>query len=265
MEDEPPFLSTLPARGATCQPSHVLPAPLISIHAPREGSDKGRALRAARKLHFYPRSPRGERRHHHRRDLPRYKHFYPRSPRGERPWTWSAPAARTTDFYPRSPRGERLGEDIDNCPANIFLSTLPARGATVRFRQIITVCVFLSTLPARGATYCFVAAAHDILFLSTLPARGATLIPCEHAIDSSQFLSTLPARGATHEAIFFPVPIQKFLSTLPARGATLRRDGLSERHRISIHAPREGSDGSCPRICCIKLYFYPRSPRGERL
>src|SRR5699024_4438141 len=40
------------------------------------------------------------------------------------------------------------------------------------------------------------------------------------------------------------------------------RQGL---HRISIHAPREGSDGqpSAPPKRC-PMDFYPRSPRGER-
>ena len=33
-----------------------------------------------------------------------------------------------------------------------FLSTLPARGATLTFLVFLAVLVFLSTLPARGAT-----------------------------------------------------------------------------------------------------------------
>ena len=40
---------------------------LISIHAPREGSDPGRFLHADLLHDFYPRSPRGER--HVGRDL----------------------------------------------------------------------------------------------------------------------------------------------------------------------------------------------------
>ena len=34
---------------------------------------------------------------------------------------------------------------------------------------------------------------------------------------------------------------------------------------ISIHAPREGSDAQGHEHCAEQLYFYPRSPRGERL
>ena len=33
---------------------------------------------------------------------------------------------------------------------------------------------------------------------------------------------------------------------------------------ISIHAPREGSDGSMVGCRSMISYFYPRSPRGER-
>ena len=57
-----------------------------------------------------------------------------------------------------------------------------------------------------------------------------------------------------------------FLSTLPARGAT-RSLSLSSAHtRISIHAPREGSDLLQRFEAAQFMYnFYPRSPRGERL
>ena len=55
----PAFLSTLPARGATHPGLGIVEAnEQISIHAPREGSDKGRALRAARKLQISIHAPR---------------------------------------------------------------------------------------------------------------------------------------------------------------------------------------------------------------
>ena len=55
-------------------------------------------------------------------------------------------------------------------------------------------------------------------FQSTLPARGATLL-CPEAADKQSFQSTLPARGATSLVVVVDVPV-----------------------RISIHAPRTGSD-----------------------
>ena len=78
------FLSTLPARGATARKHTVLHPPVISIHAPREGSDSRQRLCQRPNAHFYP----------------------------------------------RSPRGERLDGGSRETPSAVFLSTLPARGAT---------------------------------------------------------------------------------------------------------------------------------------
>ena len=60
------FLSTLPAWGATPPVRGALRWQQISIHAPRVGSDQGRAEPLLRLRYFYPRSPRGERRRHTR-------------------------------------------------------------------------------------------------------------------------------------------------------------------------------------------------------
>ena len=124
---------------------------MISIHAPREGSDFLCLKHETDNHYFNPRSPRGERRR--------------------------SPTNRTTvaDFNPRSPRGERRKyyklfdsysrisihaprEGSDNCIpcfslVNLqFQSTLPARGATAYIRHRIRRKIFQSTLPARGAT-----------------------------------------------------------------------------------------------------------------
>ena len=148
------FLSTLPARGAT---GGTLPegrGGSISIHAPREGSDWRGALAPAGAGDFYPRSPRGERPITGRSEelytaflstLPARgatgrtgrnsllsDHFYPRSPRGERrPASRHGHGARPY-FYPRSPRGERHTWSRNPGHDRLFLSTLPARGATPR-------------------------------------------------------------------------------------------------------------------------------------
>ena len=99
-------------------------------------------------------------------------------------------------------------------------------------------------------------------FQSTLPARGATLHrprykPC------ILFQSTLPARGATPR-IGIIGRYCRFQSTLPARGATRGGDKGEEGRRISIHAPREGSDPLRLPLRPLLEYFNPRSPRGER-
>ena len=173
-----------------------MPAGPISIHAPREGSDD---------LLWY--------------FVPPCVDFYPRSPRGERLGDGGRGAAPMII----SIHAPREGSDILNFNAatltETFLSTLPARGATLRFCRevrrtddfyprsprgerpsppplgILTVS-FLSTLPARGATVWTPLHSVLLLFLSTLPARGATLIICDES-QRIKFISPLPARGAT--------------------------------------------------------------------
>ena len=133
---------------------------------------------------------------------------------------------RTPRFTPCSisihaPReGSDFGEDIDNCPANISLSTLPARGATPR-----------PTQPCAGTT-----------FLSTLPARGATMRQNPQYIDTSISIHA-PREGSDGVQVLPISDDELFLSTLPARGATQEHISTS----------------------CSSRDFYPRSPRGERL
>ena len=62
-------------------------------------------------------------------------HFYPRSPCGERP-SCRRPCERpTTDFYPRSPCGERPIDKLGKNDSYRFLSTLSLRRATNGYGQ----------------------------------------------------------------------------------------------------------------------------------
>ena len=281
------FLSTLPARGATKARPRVEIEIIISIHAPREGSDVSAWLTTST-----------------------WTNFYPRSPRGERP----SPAASTP---PRPPS---------------FLSTLPARGATADGQPVGHHVLFLSTLPARGATFACphphplgdisihapregsdgavtedgtrygIISIHapregsDPRRLAALPGREFDFYPRSprgerpalHLLPGGQgaFLSTLPARGATgadggrpdRRRDFYPrsprgerplggraaVHPQHFYPRSP-RGERLGKIHCSPSARqISIHAPREGSDVGRRRRRRHVGHFYPRSPRGER-
>ena len=133
-------------------------------------------------------------------------------------------ANRLTDrqnFYPRSPRGERpirFQLCYSNSPISIHA---PREGSDQKAGNVaVNVSIFLSTLPARGATLNRNYAAYTIEFLSTLPARGAT---------------------------------RSGVGMVPLSG------------KISIHAPREGSDITSRTLPSPVPNFYPRSPRGERL
>ena len=168
------FLSTLPARGATrIFKSSVRPF-FISIHAPREGSDRGTALLYLHASHFYPRSPRGERPdvlcglkasrrisiHAPREGSDTCFHLYSmntpisiHAPReGSDLGRVSSALRRIISIHAPREGSDALATDTA-LMAPVFLSTLPARGATIwSSGYVYSQNSFLSTLPARGAT-----------------------------------------------------------------------------------------------------------------
>ena len=127
--------------------------------------------------------------------------------------------------------------EVGRWPGKEFLSTLPVRGATLLKWQLAMIWLFLSTLPVRGAT---------------LAARNSN--------NGTTFLSTLPVRGATDDLQDIHQSLTQFLSTLPVRGATIQCQQAATAQIISIHAPREGSDGNPKSVCQYLDHFYPRSP-----
>ena len=125
------FQSTLPARGATVVVPVFFVVFVISIHAPREGSDRQTWSYRYRAAHFNPRSPRGER--------PGFEiaasatePFQSTLPARGATVSQLPPSLTFSNFNPRSPRGERHCTRALAARANAFQSTLPARGATGR-------------------------------------------------------------------------------------------------------------------------------------
>ena len=148
------FLSTLPARGATSvilkrgwchfdfyprsprgeRQRPQLPAAgqsKISIHAPREGSDRVGQGVLSISDDFYPRSPRGERRVTKSTSRALVVFLSTLPARGATNCL-ALGFKRVRNFYPRSPRGERQLSSSWIQEGTEFLSTLPARGATRR-------------------------------------------------------------------------------------------------------------------------------------
>ena len=103
------------------------------------------------------------------------------------------------------------------------------------------------------------------VFLSTLPARGATGGRLRFCREVRHFYPRSPRGERLSICTFVAYLIEPFLSTLPARGATMIRRYPELCRRISIHAPREGSDATLAPSRGTARNFYPRSPRGERL
>ena len=234
------FQSTLPARGATCIGTSVGRCGQFQSTLPARGATAGESDLERDRSGFNPRSPRGER--------PivgifssTHLRFNPRSPRGERLGGLIVTRCRAAGFNPRSPRGER--RDVGGyTPVHYqFQSTLPARGATSLGSSL---------------TIGFPVSIHA-------PREGSDALVAFHPIHFTRFNPRSP-RGERPLRVQSVSPRRAFQSTLPARGATRPRRDKVQDTRVSIHAPREGSDAQRPPSKSGKTCFNPRSPRGER-
>ena len=192
------FLSTPSARRATsliCSAAHSF---LISIHALREEGDFDLSIVVPCAFHFYPRPPRGGRRHWFSLALVSYfisihalreegdcsgnppkplgNHFYPRPPRGGR---LSAPQQAPSyygDFYPRPPRGGRPEEPGDSRCNSQFLSTPSARRATKGIgEKYLNEHISIHALREEGDFSQCSQSRRQGTFLSTPSARRATV------------------------------------------------------------------------------------------
>ena len=169
------FLSTLSLRRATDCAGCALKKYLISIHALlAESDDSGPrkikvdflflstlSLRRATaqvcqvvsaELYFYPRSPCGERLHHHLIPNSGTLHFYPRSPCGER-LHCKTPITFRHYFYPRSPCGERLYDTYAKVlRVNISIHALLAESDIITRARNSTIRISIHALLAESDT-----------------------------------------------------------------------------------------------------------------
>ena len=146
------------------------------------------------------------------------------------------------DFNPRSPRGERLLLVFVLLRLRLFQSTLPARGATIGVNQQAQKLDISIHAPREGSDIIMILFTARPRYFNPRSPRGE-----RHCYDSkrdkeSQFQSTLPARGATRTKdrsnSYFCISIHAPREGSDGVGAFSRK----RRSTISIHAPREGSD-----------------------
>ena len=145
------FLSTLSLRRATLGAGKSCDVCGISIHALLAESDSARVNSMLTLIHFYPRSPCGERRLESIYSTSRF-YFYPRSPCGERP-----------------PGIDLLNGEI------LFLSTLSLRRATYMGVTVLGIQhISIHALLAESDNVIVHSAHPHKSFLSTLSLRRAT-------------------------------------------------------------------------------------------
>ena len=125
---------------------------------------------------------------------------------------------------------------------------------------------FQSTLPARGSDrQAFVCSLLQPYFNPRSPRGGATSICPQECTPTADFNPRSPRGGATFMPATSAEPTSKFQSTLPARGSDGDWITLELPQGISIHAPREGSDGAPEENYHATTKISIHAPReGER-
>ena len=210
------------------------------------------------------------------------QNFNPRSPCGERPSSSVLPSSSSFYFNPRSPCGERRLLTRSVAALQIFQSTLPVRGATLNGSDYVTKKKFQSTLPVRGATDGLTVRDWEFAISIHAPRAGSDFAFIFHPPFRTNFNPRSPCgerrdcnRRIKHELYFNPrspcgerqrkVKQQRrvilFQSTLPVRGATENQPCVViQRFRISIHAPRAGSDSAESGFPCSLKRFQSTLP-----
>ena len=148
------------------------------------------------------------------------------------------------NFNPRSPHGERPRSAPGKLKLLCISIHAPRTGSDVSSPTVaVTIRRFQSTLPARGATFIACSAfASSLLFQSTLPARGATAVFMRFPPRNLHFNPRSPHGERRYGCHAVADCTLEFQSTLPARGATFGTADVTDTEKISIHAPRTGSD-----------------------
>ena len=166
------FQSTLPARGATTYNEEDVCNGLISIHAPREGSDFN-GLHAQIALCISIHAPR------------------------------EGSDLTVTSVHPQveiSIHAPREGSDVlalaHLTAVREFQSTLPARGATTGLRvERVLGAQFQSTLPARGATVLVLGIIIVLTISIHAPREGSDNLISAHCVPISGYFNPRSPRG----------------------------------------------------------------------
>ena len=192
---------------------------LISIHAPRTGSDNSESTKSCTDILISIHAPRtGSDPYCHfvfggtggfQSTLPargatglrlvcnnKGRHFNPRSPHGERRDLQSSRLS-VDNFNPRSPHGERRSYRFFCLGKNRFQSTLPARGATWRFAHVANSDNISIHAPRTGSDFVVLMGLIVLHHFNPRSPHGERRFDTIQDCIRKVFQSTLPARGAT--------------------------------------------------------------------
>jgi len=238
-------------------------AALVSIHAPRAGSDLADNRTAELAEWFQSTLPaRGATPDQSAAAVCQAVSIH--APRAGSDPSRMTPSQSAGGFNPRSPRGERLGATGElPRPCNVSIHA-PRAGSDGRRRWKRRWPASFNPRSPRGERLAVILRkTRSHVFQSTLPARGATWPPARASCRDPVSIHA-PRAGSdpsivsptTHSACFNPRSprgerrgtlarpsrAMMFQSTLPARGATCFAPDWFDYWAVSIHAPRAGSD-----------------------
>ena len=147
------------------------------------------------------------------------------------------------NFNPRSPCGERHDTDRIEIGRIVFQSTLPVRGATISGSSIrLSIRGFQSTLPVRGATAMQNTAALTFAISIHAPRAGSDMELIEQEIKAEISIHA-PRAGSDGGACLITNSARIISIHAPRAGSdewAAQKKIVTE--DISIHAPRAGSD-----------------------
>ncbi len=255
------FQSALPVWGATLITSTTIRGQCVSIRAPRVGSDETRTAISCAIQRFNPRSPCGERpaRLPARGGLRWFQSALP---------VWGATRSRRSRIwgFVVSIRAPRVGSDEREArlSARISVSIRAPRVGSDEKPE----CVSSAIGGFNPRSPCGERQERDELrailesFQSALPVWGATC-PLPHGHYLPLFQSALPVWGATHRHVPLPRRVRVSIRA-PRVGSDSERGMPSHPGVVSIRAPRVGSDCAREQQAGADRGFNPRSPCGER-
>ena len=259
------FLSTLPARGATSDFAEKFAERMISIHAPREGSDLGCTFLIGAMVAISIHAPReGSDCRTWYMDLSNGRFLSTLPARGATSPASIRPVSQR-NFYPRSPRGERPALAADKTIHTAISIHAPREGSDdphgrlQHHRRTISIhapregsdCSMCSCCARpnnfyprspRGERQRKSRAFCGRFYFYPRSPRGERQVRPLPPIVMEDISIHAPREGSDISGLQPPVLRVQFLSTLPARGATDYDSDTGFWHWISIHAPREGSD-----------------------
>ena len=163
------------------------------------------------------------------------------APRGGSDKTNCKRLTKLSNFNPRSPWGERPFGFIPIPGKGGFQSTLPVGGATLRNWIIARYGNISIHAPRGGSDPGFAALISQSGHFNPRSPWGERLEALNRNTDVMQFQSTLPVGGATR-ASSCKFHKNRISIHAPRGGSDLRNWIIARYHNISIHAPRGGSD-----------------------